>query len=51
MFVAIKKNKAVNNAEKIKNGTFFKDKQEVEELKKQIQEYKTQETYTPTKRM
>ncbi len=25
--------------------------QEVEELKKQIQEYKTQETYTPTKRM
>ncbi|MGL2729355.1 hypothetical protein ACQJ6T_07935, partial [Helicobacter pylori] len=25
--------------------------QEVEDLKKQIQEYKTQETYTPTKRM
>ncbi|PUD25242.1 hypothetical protein C2S29_07950 [Helicobacter pylori] len=25
--------------------------QEVEALKKQIQEYKTQETYTPTKRM
>ncbi len=32
----IKKNKAVNNAEKIKNGTFFKDKQEIESMKKTL---------------
>ncbi len=32
----IKNNKAVNNAEKIKNGTFFKNKQEVESMKKTL---------------
>ncbi len=32
----IENNKAVNNAEKIKNGTFFKEKQEVESMKKTL---------------
>ncbi|MDU9763876.1 hypothetical protein, partial [Helicobacter pylori] len=48
----IENNKAVNNAEKIKNGTFFKDKQEIESMKKTLGGLFSNLTsvYNPTKK-